>query len=117
MDKNKLGKLGEDLAVDFLKTLDYQVLSRNYRCQIGEIDIIAQDSNKAIVFIEVKSRTNKKFGEAKESVNKQKQRKIKNVAQFYLIKMGAIDIPIRFDVIEIDLSVKRETINHIMAAF
>lgn len=100
MDKGRIGKDKENLAVELLKKKGYKILERNYTCKIGEIDIIASIKN-ILVFVEVKYRKNEFFGLPREAVNEFKQRKIRNVASFYLKWKGKIDSTCRFDVVEI----------------
>ena len=70
MNYNKtLGKLGEDIAIRFLKYKGYKVIEKNFSCRYGEIDIIAQNS-KFLIFVEVKTRTNLNYGKPVEAVNK-----------------------------------------------
>ena len=106
------GKQGETIAFCYLQENNYKILSTNFTCKIGEIDIIAQKQD-VIIFIEVKARATKKFGLPREAVTLNKQKKIKMVATYYLQKTKNFDKACRFDVIEI-LNGK---INHIENAF
>lgn len=111
-----LGSKGEDLAVKFLKKKGYRIIERNYKTFVGEIDIIAKDSN-TIVFIEVKTRMNDSFGYPFEAVNKKKRQKLKNLALLYLKKQGT-ESPVRFDVISIFcMENGLKEIDHIKDAF
>lgn len=83
--QKNLGKIGEDLALDFLKSRSFSILERNFRSKFGEIDIISEKDH-CIYFIEVKTRSNIKHGKPFESVNKRKIYHIKKVAQYYLLK-------------------------------
>jgi len=112
LDKILIGKLGEEKASEFLKNNGYTVLERNFRCKIGEIDIIAKIKD-TIVFVEVKTRSSIKFGYPKEAVDYRKQTKIHNVALTYLKLKGKLDSKIRFDVIEI----LDGSVNHIENCF
>jgi putative endonuclease len=94
------GHRGEDLAVDFLFTKGYRILTRNWRIKAGEIDIIAQDGDM-LVFCEVKSRSSTRFGTGAEAVDARKQRKIVQVATLYLQRYRLSNQRCRFDVIEI----------------
>ena len=96
------GKNGEDLATLYLQNNRYKIITRNFRCMQGEIDIIAKDE-ETIVFVEVKTRTSIKYGEAKEAVGKDKQKHIYEAANYYLYKCGLEDPYIRVDVIEVYL--------------
>ncbi len=111
-----LGIEGEELAVKFLKKKGYSIIARNYKTHVGEIDIIAKDSN-IIVFIEVKTRTNDSFGYPFEAVDKRKREKLKNLALLYL-KKQAHEYPVRFDVISIfRMDNGEKEIEHIKDAF
>ena len=103
MSRNELGKIGEQLAARYLRNNGYKILSQNFRMgRYGEIDIIA-DKEGVLTFIEVKTRTSKRFGSPAESVTYDKQRKIRRVAEYYLMitgKMSCMPV-IAFDVIEI----------------
>lgn len=85
MSKNKkiIGKLGEDIACNFLQESGYQILNKNYKCHFGEIDIITR-INKSIVFFEVKTRTTTDFGYPFESVNRGKIKKIFITIDYFL---------------------------------
>ena len=110
---NKIvGGKGEVRAEIFLKNQKYQILERNYRNKIGEIDLIAKDG-ETLVFIEVKTRSSCQFGRPCEAVTPYKQNKIRGVASFYLMTTGQYDAACRFDVIE----VLDEEVNHIKNAF
>jgi putative endonuclease len=83
--KKSLGKQGEGLAIDYLKSLGYSVIEKNFSSKFGEIDIIAEKNN-CLYFVEVKTRSNLNHGAPFEAVNKRKIRHIKNAAQYYLLK-------------------------------
>ena len=98
----KVGADKEDLAVEFLKGQGYQIITRNYRCRLGEVDIIAYD-HQYLCFVEVKYRTSRQNGRPEEAVDRRKQRKITKVAQFYLMmEQITPDRDIRFDVVSIE---------------
>jgi putative endonuclease len=97
------GKLGEDLACSELERRGYAVLARRYRRRSGEIDIVARDG-PTIVFIEVKARDGRDYGEGVESVTARKRRRIIGVAQDYLVRHRLTECPCRFDVVSIQLS-------------
>ncbi|NLC77384.1 MAG: YraN family protein [Clostridia bacterium] len=103
MDKRQItGKEGEELAVKYLEEQGYKILARNYRCPLGEIDIIACD-NEDLVFIEVKTRTSLKFGLPVESITKSKQFRIRKIALRYLAETRPVYNKYRFDVVSIIL--------------
>lgn len=114
MNNIQKGRVGERIALRYLIDNKANILATNYRINSGEIDIIAK-INEELVFIEVKSRSNIKFGYPSEAVDYMKIRKIVNTAKYYMLKNNVNNVPIRFDVIEIYL--KEKKINHIVNAF
>ena len=98
--KDELGEAGEKLAVQFLKANGYQIIVRNVRFTIGEIDIIAQHK-KNLVFIEVKTRQSAEYCHPIAVVDKKKRQRIKQMAiQYYRNKKcAAKGFAMRFDVI------------------
>ena len=114
MNNIQKGRIGEKIALRYLINNNANILETNYRIKSGEIDIIAK-INEELVFIEVKSRSNVKFGYPSEAVDYMKIRKIVNTAKYYMLKNNINNAPIRFDVIEIYLKYKK--INHIVNAF
>lgn len=93
-----LGALGEEAALAHLIREGYRLLERNYRCRLGEVDIIAEDG-ETIAFIEVKTRSSLLFGVPQEAVNSRKQSKIRKIAQYFLLSHGLEGRTVRFDVI------------------
>ena len=91
---------GEAIAIKFLKDNGYKILETNFKNKIGEVDIIAKDS-ETFVFVEVKARTTLKFGRPSEAVTTSKQNKIRKVATAYLIKNRDYPALMRFDVVEV----------------
>lgn len=114
----KIGKIGEDISADYLRKNNYTIIEKNFSCKQGEIDIIAKDTKKQeLVFIEVKTRTNKKYGMPIEAVDEKKQKHIYKTAEFYTYINKITEMPIRFDVIEIITENGTHYINHIKKAF
>lgn len=110
----QIGTLGEGRAEDYLKKNNYNIIERNFRCILGEIDIIAEDKEtKEIVFIEVKTRTNNKFGMPAEAVNNIKKIHILKTAKYFVYKNRIKNKNIRIDVIEVFLRRKCYKINHL----
>ena len=97
------GKFGEIEAEKYLKEQGYKIICKNFKCMQGEIDIIAKDKNE-VIFVEVKTRTGINYGEAKEAVDKKKQKHILKTIEYYLYKNKLENEPIRVDVIEIYLN-------------
>lgn len=93
-----LGKRAELAARRFLRTQGLHIVSSNFRCRFGEIDIIAQD-NRTIVFVEVRYRKLGNFGNGADSIDGSKRAKILRTAGFYLQRRGGGNQPCRFDVI------------------
>lgn len=101
MKKTELGAWGENLAADYLRKTGYRIVSRNFRCRLGEIDLIAQRGN-ILAFVEVKLRKTRQFGEAREFVTFEKQRKTRLAASYYLSGSGINQsVQPRFDVMEV----------------
>lgn len=96
------GEAGESLAVRSLKKNGYEIIEQNYRCKLGEIDIIARDG-RVLTFIEVKARRTSDFGGPKWAVTPRKQRKISMVALKYLKETEQMGKKARFDVVAIRL--------------
>ena len=102
MNKREIGSKYERIAREHLIKNDYNVIETNFRCKIGEIDIIAKNENY-LCFIEVKYRDKDSLAKGLYAVDKNKQKKIYNVAKYYmLINNISDDTACRFDVISID---------------
>lgn len=112
MEHIELGRKGELVACKYLDKIEYFVIARNFKCVYGEIDIIAVDKNE-IVFIEVKTRCSKQYGEAREAVNRQKKKHIKKASEYFIYKHKLENKFIRFDVIEVYVKNDKFCINHI----
>lgn len=95
-----LGQRGEMIAWNYLIGEGYKIIEKNYRCKIGEIDIIAQ-KQKRIHFVEVKTRTSEQYGLPEESVHPVKQKKIVRIAEWYLKEKHINDAALAFSVIAI----------------
>ena len=108
----KIGKLGEKLAAQYLESKGYEILERNFYCRQGEIDRIAKEKTK-IIFIEVKSRTSVKYGKPIEAVTKEKQRHLLKAAQYYLYKKHMENSLTRVDGVEVYIKNNKCRINHI----
>lgn len=99
-DKQILGQAGEDAALRHLEQLGLSLVTRNFRCKGGEIDLIMHDKN-ALVFIEVRKRADARHGGAAASVTSAKQRRLIIAAQIYLQRYK-MPPACRFDVVAID---------------
>lgn len=117
--KNRLGSTGELIAKNFLTKKKFKFIKSNYRYERAEIDLIFEDcANKILLFIEVKTRKNKKFGEPEESVTIHKQNNIKKAVMGYINENDVYaSHDIRIDVISILMTEGKAEINHIENAF
>ena len=113
------GAMGEILAARFLRDKGYGILSSNYRCRFGEIDIIASDKHY-LVFVEVKTRREDSRYLPREAVTITKQRKLLQTAAMYMSRFPS-NLQPRFDVIEVvtasDNTMRVVEINHIIGAY
>ena len=114
-DHNDLGKLGEELAVQYLVDKGYEILERNWHNIHKEIDIIAKDE-KFLVIVEVKTRQSDEYGDPDLAVTKRKQRMLIAAANAYIFK-NRLDVSTRFDIISIILNGGNPRIDHIEDAF
>ena len=110
------GRKSESLAVKHLKRKGYKILEQNFRTKMGEIDIIAKDKG-VIVFVEVKARRSDRFGDPKWAVTFKKQKKISMAALQYLKATEQSNTSARFDVVSIDSSGDKPTIEVVKNAF
>lgn len=100
MDNKELGQFGEDYTASYLSDIGYRVVARNYRSRYGEIDMIAMQDD-TIVFVEVKARRSRIYGEPKEAVGIRKQQKLIKTAIVFLQENNWEDRACRFDVVEV----------------
>ena len=108
----KLGQLGEEHAKSYLIQKGYKILETNYRCKLGEIDIIACQE-KTLIFIEVKTRRSLEYGLPCEAVTREKLRHIINVARIYTVNNSLCDIDQRIDVIELLIRDEKTYMRHL----
>ena len=116
LNKRQKGTEGEDIAVKYLESKGYRIIQRNYRFERNEIDIIAEYGNM-LVFIEVKARRSKEFGDPEDSVTLKKRARIRATAEGYLYEKRIDDRGCRFDVIAIEYIDNNTEIRHIENAF
>jgi len=100
--RRQTGETGEQIAARYLHRKGFRLLEHNYRCKIGEIDLIAEERG-TLVFIEVKTRKSLVSGAPEEAVDREKKRKICRAANWYLQPWQRWPQRIRFDVIGIEL--------------
>ena len=114
-EHNDLGKIGEELAVNYLIGKGYEILERNWRNKHKEIDIVAKDGG-TLVIVEVKTRQSDGFGEPDMAVTRQKQKCLVYAANAYVFSKR-LDLDIRFDIISIVFNQGNPKIDHIEDAF
>lgn len=115
--RQQLGKKGEELAVNYLRSKGYKILQQRYRTTQGEIDIIAV-YEQVLVFIEVKTRTSTAYGSPAEAVDYRKQNKIRQVALAFIQDGNHKYREFRFDVVSILQNHQAEwQLEHIKNAF
>ncbi|GKX66292.1 YraN family protein [Inconstantimicrobium mannanitabidum] len=109
-----IGNEGEFLAKEFLCKKGYNIKESNYRCPLGEIDIILSKDN-ILCFVEVKSRYNLNYGYPMEAVTHKKLNRIYKICNWYLLENKINNLNIRFDVVEIIFSINDNSykINHL----
>ena len=112
--KKLIGNKGENKIALQYKLKGYKIIARNFSCRYGELDIVAQKGD-TVVFVEVKTRKNADFAQAKEFVDYRKQNRIKNTANIFLQKNNLTEYYIRFDVAEV--YTESNTVNIIENAF
>lgn len=115
LERQLIGKIGEEAAGQYLRQQGYSIIENNYRCPLGEIDIIARDK-RVTVMVEVRTRTSLAYGSPEESITADKARRLKRLALNYLQTHYLSAAPCRIDLVAV--MVDREThqvknINHI----
>jgi putative endonuclease len=119
--EQELGKEGEKLARKMYESKGFRIVMQNFRCKIGEIDLICE-KDKLLVFCEVKCRRSITFGIPAEAINTKKIRHIRRVASWFLSQKLCIhriysDYDMRFDVVEVLFVNENYELNHIENAF
>jgi putative endonuclease len=107
---------GEALAVLFLRLKGYRIEARNWRCPLGELDIVAWDSD-TLVFVEVKARSGTSAGTPEEAVDARKKARLVQLAEAYLARRHGPTPPCRFDVIAAEGGGLFPRLRHLRAAF
>jgi putative endonuclease len=111
-----IGSRGEDLAADVYRRRGYRVVARNWRCRLGELDLVVERGG-VLVFCEVKSRRQSVFGGGFEAVTRRKRAKLRAVAEAFLQATGSRPQAIRFDVASVAVRGARSTIELFEDAF
>lgn len=117
MKSKEIGDIGEQIAAEYLTNKGYRIVEKNFRAGRGEIDLIAWQHDRLLVFIEVKTRASEFFGGPEGAVTGAKQDRMARTAGIYMEQIG-YDWEIRFDVVAVLLvhGIVRE-IRHIEDAF
>lgn len=101
------GRYAEQWACHYLRQQGLTLVTRNFRCRTGEIDLVMRDTNQ-LVFVEVRYRKNKTHGSAAESIDRRKQARVVRCAEYFLQRMAPLaDLPARFDVVTLTESKSR----------
>jgi putative endonuclease len=118
IDRRSLGREGERMAEDYFREKGYQILARNYRSRLGEIDLIVR-KNRLIVFVEVKTRSSDACGAPEEAVDGRKMRKLYQVASCFLKEHRLEGQDAQFDVLSVLISPsgKSPAVTHFEKAF
>jgi len=105
MKREEVAKLGEELARRLLKKRGYRICETNFRCRVGEIDIVAQQKDY-VVFIEVRTKSSSEFGTPEESITQRKKEKLVALALAYINAHQNLPPHWRIDVVAIELDQK-----------
>jgi putative endonuclease len=101
MDRQQIGRAAEDAAVAFLISRGLQIMARNFRRRLGELDVVARERDTLII-VEVRTRASNRFGGAAASVDFRKQAKLQRAASLFLQhRPDLAKLPVRFDVIAV----------------
>ena len=117
-DIKLLGRWGEKYCEKFLKDKGLKTLTRNFSCKTGEIDLIMVDSDRSIVFVEVRTKTDEKFSDVESSITPAKKTRLKRAAKYFIATNNIEDRPFRFDIVAIVLGLKgKPQLRHYENAF
>jgi putative endonuclease len=118
MTRIQLGAMGEALAVDHLTKMGLRIVTRNWRCRYGELDVIAVDeSTRTLVFVEVKTRTGDGFGGLEHAVTPRKVARLRRLVGLWLAGQDEHWVAIRIDVIGVRVGRRRTPeITHLQGA-
>ena len=105
--RKAIGRLGEQIAESYLKTSGYRIIERNYRCPVGEIDLIAEEKG-ILAFVEVRTLSSRNWGLPQMSINFSKRQKIVKTSLYYLSQTNMWDRSCRFDIVDVILQTETE---------
>jgi putative endonuclease len=115
-DKRQRGDFAEDLALAYLQEKGFSLVTRNFNCRLGELDLIMLDDD-FLVFVEVRHRKTSHFGGALESITPSKQAKLRRAAEVYLQTTKTPDCPCRFDILCLTGNIQQPEYQWITNAF
>jgi putative endonuclease len=110
--KKFIGKYGEDVAARYLEDRGYQILDRNWRCNLGEIDLVAKEKNR-LVFVEVKTRNGNGYGHPFEAITATKVARMKKLVNQWCIQNQRSEEKVRLDAIAILIRSGKVAIEHL----
>lgn len=103
MDRIALGRIGEAAAAALLLSRGYRILARNFRCPLGELDLVAVHAG-TFVFVEVKTRSTTDCGDPFDAITPRKRRRLTRLATYYLKGRNALHRPARFDAVAVTVT-------------
>ncbi len=112
MNRKQWGRIGEDMAEEYLRGQGYEIVEKNFSCSFGEIDIIAR-KNRSLIFIEVKYRKSENYGSPLQAVDSRKISRLKRIIEYYCLIRKIKDCPLRIEVIGILKDKEKFSIEHI----
>ncbi len=115
-DRSTTGRTGEDAASGVYAGRGFRILARNWRCSIGEIDVVAERGG-LLVFCEVKTRRGSGFGGGHDAVTWTKQRKLRQLAEAFVASQGPPHRSIRFDVASVHVGARGPSVELFEDAF
>jgi putative endonuclease len=114
--KQILGKYGEDVAANFLHDRGYAIIDRNWRCEIGEIDLIAK-YKESLIFVEVKTRSGQGFGHPFEAITKSKVARMRQLAARWTSSHELSGMRLRLDAISVLVQDGKVAVEHIKRVY
>ena len=111
-----LGRYGEDRAAEYLLDRGYQIIDRNWRCSVGEIDLVAKQNDR-LVFVEVKTRNGDGFGHPFEAITAQKVLRMRRLVAAWCESKNAVGANVRLDAIAVLVRGGRVAIEHLKQVF
>ena len=114
--KHVLGLYGERVAGNYLQSIGYEILERNWRCPIGEIDLIVRDENR-YVFVEVKTRNGRGFGHPLEAITEMKLGRLRRLVGEWCRTRQLSGIDVRIDAVSVLVEHGRVQFEHVKQVF